>query len=58
MTAGGRREGSGRPKNSGKYGEPTTSIRVPTRLLEDVRRYVLQNVSPVSGASSHAQAKP
>lgn len=40
MTAGGRRKGSGRPKNSGKYQETTTAIRVPTRLVGYVRRYV------------------
>lgn len=27
---GGKREGAGRPKGSGKYGEPTTAIRVPS----------------------------
>lgn len=31
-THGGFREGAGRPKNSGKYKEPTKAIRVPLRV--------------------------
>lgn len=31
-TRGGSREGAGRPKNSGKYKEPTKAIRVPLRM--------------------------
>lgn len=32
-TRGGMREGAGRPKNSGKYKEPTKAIRVPLRMV-------------------------
>lgn len=38
MTKGGRRPGAGRPKGTGKFGEPTRAIRVPesqvNRILE------------------------
>ena len=34
MPRGGKREGAGRPVGSGKFGEPTKSIRVPLSDLE------------------------
>lgn len=37
---GGRRPGAGRPKNSGKWSEPTVPVRIPARfipLLEGLR---------------------
>lgn len=36
MARGGKREGSGRPKGSGKYGETTKTIRVPLSKESDV----------------------
>lgn len=33
---GGKREGAGRPKGTGPYGEPTVPIRVPVSLVERV----------------------
>ena len=34
MVRGGKREGSGRPKGTGKYGAPTVRVRVPEHKLE------------------------
>lgn len=36
--AGGKREGAGRPKGSGKYGEPTTAIRVPQSWAIELKK--------------------
>lgn len=33
---GGRRLGAGRPRGSGKYGEPTVPVRVPVSVLKEV----------------------
>lgn len=35
---GGRREGAGRPKGSGKYGEDTTAIRVPQSWAIEIKK--------------------
>lgn len=37
---GGRREGAGRPKGSGRYGEPTASVRVPLSLVAEVEKLI------------------
>jgi DNA polymerase V len=36
MARGGKREGAGRPKGSGKYGEPTKAVRVPISKLSEI----------------------
>ena len=36
-TRGGAREGAGRPKGQGRYGEPTRIMRVPVSIMEAVR---------------------
>lgn len=40
MSSGGARKGAGRPQGTGKFGAPTTAIRVPTHLVEEVREFV------------------
>lgn len=37
---GGAREGAGRPEGSGKYGEPTVSIRVPESKRQFIEDYL------------------
>jgi DNA polymerase V len=37
MTRGGAREGAGRPKGQGRYGEPTKIMRVPVSMMESVK---------------------
>ncbi len=36
MVRGGKRVGAGRPKGTGKFGEPTRAIRVPERLVDQI----------------------
>jgi DNA polymerase V len=38
MTAGGKRNGAGRPKNSGRYGRKTKSIRLPENFVDWAER--------------------
>ncbi len=45
MPKGGKREGAGRPKGSGKFGCETTVIRVPAHLVEDVRDFVAKKLA-------------
>jgi len=45
--AGGFRQGSGRPKGSGKYGELTQPVRVPLSLISEVKA-LLKKKSPAS----------
>lgn len=40
MPKGGKRTGSGRPKGTGKYGEPTKAIRLPVSEIDQVLEYV------------------
>jgi DNA polymerase V len=40
MTRGGKRIGAGRPKGTGKFGEPTVPVRVPVSLVSDVAELV------------------
>jgi DNA polymerase V len=40
MMRGGNRIGAGRPRGSGKFGEPTKAVRVPLSALGDVLRCV------------------
>ncbi len=42
MTSGGFRKGAGRPHGSGKFGVPTTPLRVPTHLIENVRHFIAE----------------
>jgi len=39
-TRGGVRPGAGRPRGSGKYGEPTRALRVPVRLAAQVEQWL------------------
>jgi DNA polymerase V len=38
MPSGGKRSGSGRPKGSGKFGEPTRAIRLPESLIQQLEQ--------------------
>jgi DNA polymerase V len=40
MARGGKREGAGRPKGSGKYGEPTKAVRVPISKLGEIEALI------------------
>ena len=43
---GGKRIGSGRPKGSGKYGEPTKAIRVPEGSIAHINDYIQNHYHP------------
>jgi len=53
---GGRREGAGRPKGSGKFGEPTVPIRVPKSLFKHIVQVIQGNGFKVPLYSSRVQA--
>lgn len=36
MTRGGKREGAGRPKGTGRFGEKTKAMRVPESMVDDI----------------------
>lgn len=40
MAKGGKRTGSGRPKGTGKFGEPTMAVRIPISEVENVLKWV------------------
>jgi DNA polymerase V len=47
MGRGGKREGGGRPKGSGKFGsEPTKAIRLPISLIEQIERFQARSQEP------------
>ena len=46
---GGKREGSGRPKGTGKYGEPTKAIRVPEGSVPFIKHYLENDYSNNDG---------
>jgi DNA polymerase V len=46
MGRGGKREGSGRPKGSGKYGEQTKAVRLPISKLELLPELLKQSSAP------------
>lgn len=56
MASGGAREGAGRPQGSGKFGVPTTAIRVPTHLVEDVLEFVTHGKLTCPLYASHVKA--
>ena len=42
MASGGLRKGAGRPQGTGKFKAPTTPLRVPTHLLEEIRQFIAE----------------
>jgi len=45
MPRGGKRKGAGRPKNSGKYKEPTKPVRIPVSLIDKVKSFINKLIS-------------
>jgi DNA polymerase V len=46
MASGGKRSGSGRPKGSGKFGEPTRAIRLPESLIQQLEQMQKKSQEP------------
>jgi len=42
MARGGKRKGAGRPKGTGKFGEPTKAIRLPISMIDRIMQYIAQ----------------
>ncbi|MCL2622667.1 MAG: translesion error-prone DNA polymerase V autoproteolytic subunit [Planctomycetaceae bacterium] len=42
MARGGRRKGAGRPKGTGKFGEPTKAIRLPISMIDRIMQFIAQ----------------
>ncbi len=40
MPRGGKRKGAGRPKGTGKFGEPTKAVRLPISMIDDVLEFI------------------
>ncbi len=40
MTRGGRRKGAGRPKGTGKFGEPTKAVRLPISYIDQIMSFI------------------
>lgn len=40
MPRGGRRKGAGRPKGTGKFGEPTKAVRLPISMIDHIMRFI------------------
>lgn len=53
-TRGGKREGAGRPKGSGKYKEPTKAIRVPEGSISYIKDFLesYPDVQPIASFSA------
>jgi len=42
MARGGKRKGAGRPKGTGKFGEPTKAIRLPISMIDRIMQFITQ----------------
>jgi len=42
MARGGKRKGAGRPKGTGKFGEPTKAIRLPISMIDRIMQFIAQ----------------
>jgi DNA polymerase V len=51
MPSGGKRQGSGRPKGSGKYGEPTKLIRLPESWIAQIEEMQARSQEPTIAAT-------
>lgn len=56
-TRGGARPGAGRPKGQGRWGEPTTSVRVPQSQVSAVKNW-LDELADLNTVISKPQALP
>ena len=42
MARGGKRKGAGRPRGTGKFGEPTKAIRLPISMIDRIMEFISQ----------------
>ena len=53
---GGSREGSGRPKGTGKYNSPTKTVRIPTSLEDDIAEFIVSDGNKIPFYTNLVQA--
>lgn len=58
MARGGRRKGAGRPKGTGKFGEPTKAIRLPVSMVDRIMLFIEQKGLSFPLYSDRNQAFP
>lgn len=56
MGHGGKRPNAGRPRGGGKYGEPTTPLRVPESRLDAVKQFLVRGGVQIPLYASKVQA--
>ena len=48
MPRGGKRKGAGRPKGTGKFGEPTKAVRLPVSKIDQIMQFIERNADMYS----------
>ena len=56
MARGGKRKGAGRPKGTGKFGEPTKAIRLPISMIDRIMQFIAQKGLILPIYTTQAQA--
>ena len=58
MARGGKRKGAGRPKGTGKFGEPTKAIRLPISMIDRIMQFIAQKglILPIYTTQTQADA--
>lgn len=59
MARGGKRKGAGRPKGTGKFGEPTKAVRLPISKIEQILAFIARQTDtyPVYEAGKKPETK-
>ncbi|MDR1958527.1 MAG: S24 family peptidase [Planctomycetaceae bacterium] len=60
MARGGKRKGAGRPKGTGKFGEPTKAIRLPVSMIDRIMGFIAQKglVFPIYTSNGQVPSVP
>ena len=58
MPRGGKRKGAGRPKGTGKFGEPTKAVRLPVSKINQIMQFIERNAGMYSLYSSDEPIDP
>ena len=58
MARGGKRKGAGRPKGTGKFGEPTKAIRLPVSMIDRIMQFIAQKglILPIYTSQTQAES--
>ena len=58
MPRGGKRKGAGRPKGTGKFGEPTKAVRLPVSKIDLIMQFIERNADMYSLYASDEPIDP